>query len=168
MDSNQKQTLLKWRARCKRAQMTHNYTEISYRRFHISIGILLILLTTSASVMTFASFPASGKWVPVVISVAATIFAAFQTFMKFSEQAEIHRVIARRYGELKKEIEYVFDFPPEQSVLSERVDAIRIKENEISQDSPNALTHNWNRAKKETKNENDEFSTRISVASATH
>lgn len=160
MDENQRNTLLKWRARYKRAQLAHNYTAISYGRYHISIGVVLILLTTAASVLTFAQPTQNLVWVPIAISVSATVFAAFQTFMKFSEQTEIHRVAARRYGELKKEIEYILDFTPNAENLPELTDRIRKKENEIAQESPNALSYNWNRAKKETQEENDKFSIR--------
>lgn len=160
MNENQKSTLLKWRARYKRAQLAHNYTAISYGRYHISIGVVLILLTTAASVLTFAKPPESLIWIPIAVSVSATVFAAFQTFMKFSEQTEIHRIAARRYGELKKEIEYILDFTPDTNNLSQLTDEIRKKENEIAQESPNALTYNWDKAKKETQEENDKFSVR--------
>ena len=160
MEENQINTLLKWRARHKRAQITHNYTAISYGRYHISIGILLIILTTAVSVLTFANLGDGYKWIPIAVSVSATIFAAIQTFMKFSEQTDIHRITARRYGELKKEIEFILDFTPDSKDLPEKIDAIRKKENEIAQDSPNGLSYNWTRAKKETQEENEKYSVR--------
>ncbi len=163
MDDNQKTTLKKWRARCKRAQIAHNYTAISYIRFHTCIGILLIILTIGGSVITFAPFPETQHWIPIIISISATMFAAFQTFMNFSEQAEIHRTTARRYGEIKKEIEYILDFISESKQLEDIVDKIRAKEVEISQDAPNTLVRNWNRAKKETLEENDKCSIRNST-----
>lgn len=160
MNENQKSMLLKWRARYKRAQLAHNYTATSYGRYHISIGLILVVLTTIASVLTFYKPEKCLVWFPIAISVAATIFAAFQTFMKYSEQSEIHRVVARRYGELKKEIEFILDFTPEISSLSEVADRIRVKEQEIAQESPNSLSYNWERAKKETQDENDKYSVR--------
>jgi hypothetical protein len=160
MDENQKTTLLKWRARYKRAQLAHNYTAISYGRYHIAIGITLIVLTTAASVLTFAKPSDCWAWIPIVVSVSATILAAFQTFMKFSEQTEIHRVAARRYGELKKEVEYILNFTPDISNFPEITNEIRKKENEIAQESPNAISNNWKKAKKETQEENDKYSIR--------
>lgn len=159
MDENQKVMLLKWRARFKRAQMAHNFNEISYRRYHMLLGIMLIVLTTSASVLIFADCKAV-PWLGPVVSIMATLFAAFQTFMKFSERADIHRTSARRYGEIKKEIEYIIYFDSDSGSLKERVDAIRIKESEISQESPNTIARNWKKAKKETAAENDNYSIR--------
>ena len=159
MNKNQNKMLLKWRARYKRAQMAHNYNEITFRRFHMSLGIILIVLTTSASVLIFAEFE-SLPWLAATVSIAATLFAAFQTFMKFSEKADIHRTSARRYGEIKKEIEYIINFDSDSDSIKERVDAIRLKESEISQESPNTIAYNWARAKKETVAENDSYSIR--------
>ncbi len=102
MDENQKKTLLKWRARCKRSQIAHNYTAIIYRRFHFAVGGFLILLTTTASILTFWTPQAGSEWVPKAIAIVAALMAAFHTFMKFSEHAEMHRSCARRYGEVKK------------------------------------------------------------------
>jgi hypothetical protein len=123
-------------------------------------GFLLIFLTTAGTALTFASFPQTLKWIPIAISITATIFAAFQTFMKFSEQAETHRASARRYGKIKKEIEYLLDFQADSERLAEMVENIRRREVELSQDSPNTLAKDWRRAKKETLEENDKFSIR--------
>lgn len=159
MNENKRTMLLKWRARCKRAQMAHNFNEISFRRFHMSLGVMLIVLTTFASVLTFADFP-DYPWLPATVSIAATIFASFQTFMKFSERADIHKVSARRYGEIKKEIEFIINFDSDEYSLLGRVDSIRQKESEISQESPNTISYNWKRAQKETNSENDGYSIR--------
>ncbi|TNZ66970.1 DUF4231 domain-containing protein [Vibrio parahaemolyticus] len=159
MNENQKVMLLKWRARCKRSQIAHNYNEISFRRFHMSLGVMLIVLTTFSSVLIFANFP-NYPWLPATVSIAATIFAAFQTFMKFSERADIHKVSARRYGEIKKEIEFIINFDSDADTLSKRVESIRQKESDLSQESPNTISYNRKRAKEETLNENDGYSIR--------
>ena len=110
MDDNQKKTLMKWRARCKRAQIAHSHSAMMYDRINTGIGVLLILLTVSTSVFTFAQFSESIRWIPIVVSISATIFATFQTFFRFSEKAEIHRNVAGRFGALKKELEFIVDF----------------------------------------------------------
>ncbi|MBF4306827.1 DUF4231 domain-containing protein, partial [Vibrio anguillarum] len=51
-------------------------------------------------------------------------------------------------------------FDSDERTLSERVDSIRQKESEISQESPNTISYNWKRAKKETINENNGYSIR--------
>nr|MBF4365245.1 DUF4231 domain-containing protein [Vibrio anguillarum] len=61
---------------------------------------------------------------------------------------------------IKKEIEFIITFDSDERTLSERVDSIRQKESEISQESPNTISYNWKRAKKETINENNGYSIR--------
>ncbi len=80
MNEGQKKTLMKWRARFKRAQLAHNHTAISYGRYHNFVGISLIILTTAESVLTFAELCKNYEWIPIVVGILATIFAAFQTF----------------------------------------------------------------------------------------
>lgn len=160
MEEKQKILLRKWRARCKRAQIAHNKTAIFHQRLHFIVGGILILLTTTASIITFWKPPADYAWVPLAVVIAATLVAALQTFMRFSEQAEAHRAAARRYGEVKKEIEYVLCFGEALTAIEQRVDGIRAKEVAVGQDAPNALTWHWKRATKDTEEENEQHSIR--------
>jgi len=163
MDENQKKTLLKWRARCKRSRMAHNNTAITYRRFHLTIGSSLILLTATASRLTSWKPAQAYECIPLVITIIAALVAAFQTFIKFSEQAETHRSSARLYGEVKKEIEFVLGFSDEIDDPARRVDLIREKEVAIGQDSPNALKRHWSSGKEEILDENEKHSVRNSA-----
>lgn len=94
------------------------------------------------------------------MGISAALFAYLQTFLQLSEKADSHRVIARRYGALKKKIEYLIDFQHDATDLAEKVENIRTKEDEIASDSPHALSHRWKKAKQETQQENDESSIR--------
>lgn len=159
LNEQQKKTLMKWRSRYKRAQLAHSYTAISYQRYHFTLGVILIVLTTTSCVLIFSSnlFP---YWISPTISMAAALFAYLQTFLQLSEKADIHRKVARRYGSLKKEIEYIIDFRSNDKDLVELVNLIRNKEVEIANESPHALTYRWSKAKKATQQENDESSIR--------
>jgi len=154
LNEQQKTTLMKWRSRYKRAQLAHSYTAISYGRYHVSLGILLIMLTTASCVLIFAS-NICPPWLSPTVGITAALFAYLQTFLQLSEKADSHRQVARRYGSLKKKIEFIIDFQSEDNDLSTKVDFIRNKEDEIASDSPHALSHRWKKAKKETQKEND-------------
>jgi hypothetical protein len=150
---------MKWRSRYKRAQRAHTHTAISYGRYHLSLGILLIILTTASCVLIFASTTCP-PWLSPTVGITAALFAYLQTFLQLSEKADSHRQVARRYGSLKKKIEYIIDFQAEESDLSQIVDAIRNKEDEIANDSPHALSYRWKEAEKKTQQENDKSSIR--------
>ncbi|MCH4998129.1 SLATT domain-containing protein [Pectobacterium carotovorum] len=150
---------MKWRSRYKRAQLAHSYTAISYGRYNLFLGVLLIIFTTASSILIFSSniFP---SWLSPTVGITAALLAYLQTFLQLSEKADTHREVARRYGSLKKNIEYIIEFHTEEQNLSKIVNEIRNKEDEIASDSPHALTHRWKKAKKETQQENDELSIR--------
>ncbi|MEQ9891403.1 SLATT domain-containing protein [Pectobacterium aroidearum] len=159
MNDQQRKTLMKWRSRYKRAQLAHIYTALDYRSYHFFLGILLIALTTASCVLIFSSNQLC-PWISPTISMMAAFLAYLQTFLQLSEKADVHRKTARRYGSLKKRIEYIIDFQAEESNLSEKIDFIRNKEDEIASDSLHALTRCWKKAKEETQKENDESSIR--------
>ncbi|MFT6036923.1 MAG: hypothetical protein ACI9XJ_002511 [Marivirga sp.] len=159
MTDNQKKTTLKWRSRYKRAQLAHSYTAISYGRYHLFLGALLIVLTTASCVLIFAE-NLQPVWLSPVIGISAALFAYLQTFLQLSEKADAQRGVARQYGALKKKLEYIIDFEHSSDNLSKMVNAIRIKENEIATGAPHALSHCWEKAKVETQAENDSLSIR--------
>ncbi|WP_256382869.1 SLATT domain-containing protein [Photobacterium toruni] len=159
MTQEQKKTLLKWRARYKRAQLAHSYTAISYGRYSMALGVLLIILTTASCVLIFAK-NVQPDWLSPVVGISAALFAYLQTFLQLSEKADAQRAVARRYGALKKQIEFIIDFQLNDANLDIKVDDLRKKEDEIATEAPHALSHRWKEAKKETQTENDEVSMR--------
>lgn len=159
MDNEQKITLLKWRARTKRAQLAHSYSATSYARYHLTLGILLIILATGSTVLIFAeNVPIN--WIPPVVGISAALFAYLQTFLQLSEKAITHRDVARKYGSLKKEIEYLVAFTPDADDLAQKVEQLRVRGDEISSTAPHALSRSWHKAKQETQEENDAASIR--------
>jgi len=159
LNREQKLTLLKWRSRVKRSQLAHSYTAISFGRYHITLGVLLIILTTASSVLIFSQ-NIGPDWLSPTVGIAAALFAYLQTFLQFSEQADSHRAVARRYGALKKEIEFIVDFESNADCFTNKVDSIRTRIDVLSKEAPHALSHRWKKAKKETKIENEERSIR--------
>ncbi|PHS29879.1 MAG: DUF4231 domain-containing protein [Methylophaga sp.] len=153
--------LKKWRSRYKRAQLAHSYTAVSYGRYNFTLGIILIILTTASSVLIFSDFKCY-FWLSPTVGVFAALFAYLQTFLSFSKNAEIHRVVERSYGALKKEVEYLINFNSGEDI-SKKVNDIREKENTLSSEAPHSLSYNWKKAKKETQDENDQYSIRTNT-----
>lgn len=162
MNELQKSTLLKWRARSKRSQIAHGYSAGSYRLYHLVLGISLIILTTASAVLIFAPNTVH-SWLPPLVGVFAALFAYLQTFLQLSEKENTHRDVARKYGSLKKEIEYLVNFGTDHENLEEKVNVLRVKGDNISANAPHALTKSWEKAKKETQVENDAASIRNST-----
>jgi len=150
LTETQKIIILKWINRYKRAQIAHSHTAIDYGRFHFFLGITLIVLTTASCVLIFATDQRIPQWLSPSVSIAAALFAYLQTFLQLSEQADTHRKVARRYGAMKKNLEYLLEFSNTSACLSEEINTVRIKADEIASESPHASSRRWKTAKAET------------------
>ena len=156
MTEQQRFTLLKWRARYKRAQLAHSYTATSYGRYHMIFGIVLTILTTSSCILIFWN-KGGMEWIPKIVGTVAALFAFLQTFFRFAEKEQIHKDIAAKYGFLKKKVEFIVDFTVKDQLVD---DVIELEKVESNIPVIQALHHRWQQAKKETKHDNDSTSIR--------
>jgi hypothetical protein len=82
-----------------------------------------------------------------VASVLAAILAGLQTFLRYSERAERHRVSGGKYGTLRREIEQRLVFPPANSAeLSSYADSLRARWDKLSEECPTTPNRIWNSA----------------------
>lgn len=158
VNETQLKMLKKWRARFKRAQIAQNDSGVLCQKLNYWVGIPVIVLATIAGALTFSDLSAQYKLVPGFISVLAAVLASIQTFLKFSEKADLHRLAGGHFGELKKEIEFIINFPPEASVLDSKIDSIRQRSDQLTKESPSAMSVAWKAASRETQDENNSYS----------
>lgn len=102
--------ILAWLRRARESQFAHYEMADRLRRRHLWIGVPIIVLTTAVGTSAFASVVSEliPIWSKVAVgsaSVLAAVFAALQTFFKFSERAERHKTFAAKYGALRRELE---------------------------------------------------------------
>lgn len=159
MNDGQKNTLKKWRSRYKRAQLSHSYSAVAYSSFSTYLGIFLIVLTTASAVLIFADLK-DYYWISPTVGILAALFAYLQIFLRFSEKSELHRSTERKYGELKKDIEFLLAFSSSGEFSESKVEEIKRRESIISREAPHSLSCCWDRAKRETENENEKYSIR--------
>jgi hypothetical protein len=82
-----------------------------------------------------------------IASVLAAILAGLQTFLRYSERAERHRVGAGKYGVLRREMEQKLAFPlPNTVELENYVNALRTAWDSLSEESPPVPQKIWNSA----------------------
>lgn len=83
------------------------------------------------------------------ISLATPVIAAVQTFMRFPERAEAHRVAAGHFGQIKHDIEQLLDGMPEKAT-EKRSALAKIKDDIVTtiQQSPSAGTISLWRARR--------------------
>lgn len=157
MNEAQLKMLKKWRARFKRAQIAQNESGVLCQKLNYWVGIPVIILATTAGALTFSDLSPQYKLIPGFISVFAAVLASIQTFLKFSEKADLHRLAGGHFGELKKEIEFIINFPPEASALESTINDIRKRSDQLTKESPSAMSFAWKAASTETQEDNNAY-----------
>lgn len=98
---------------------------------NVVVGSLLIGLLSE-------TFPNEAKWWAAVAVLVAAVLTAVQTFFNFQKQAEGHRRIASRYLILANDCSSLLALLESGNTpknIIERMDALSIRYNEITQDS---------------------------------
>ncbi|MFN0277587.1 MAG: SLATT domain-containing protein [Pyrinomonadaceae bacterium] len=114
---------------------------------NIYLGIPVIVLSTIVGSAVFASIQTDSatntKIMVGALSIMAAIFSGLQTFLKFSERAERHKITATKYGILRRELEQSIvltsDGIPEKAFL----DSLRTRWDSLDEESPTLPARIW-------------------------
>jgi len=92
-----------WFQHAEKSQNCHYDAGLFYERFFLALGIPVIVLSalTGGSEILGKIGPDVGG----VISLCIAVIAGLQTFLKFSQRSERHRVAGARYGGIKRSLE---------------------------------------------------------------
>lgn len=109
---SREELVVAWLRRARESQMTHYEmaTRLSTRNHWIGVPVIMIsaLVGTSAFASVLSELiPIWAKIIVGVASVLAAVLAALQTFFKYSERAEQHKVFAAKFGALRRELETI-------------------------------------------------------------
>jgi hypothetical protein len=132
-----KQDLLKqWYERAGISQKAHHYSAEHFGNRSRQFGVPTIVLTTIVGTSVFASLGNNvNKWLQIfvgLLSIAAAVLAALQTFLGYTERGEKHRSAAAKYGAIGRELEamLVSTQPPSDTELADvrkRLDALALE-----------------------------------------
>lgn len=153
---NSDELLAKWSERVRRAQAAHYDSAVRCNQQHFWIGVPLVILTALIGTSVFVTLQKEANfYVKLAVglaSVAAAILASVQTFLRFLERAESHRIAAMRFGALRKEIEHLQTFPPRDSEqMKDVAKSLLERWNNINEESPTANQRFYERHFKEGK-----------------
>ena len=96
-----------WHEKAEQVQDAHYEAGLQYERLFFAFGIPVIALsaiTGSAEIMDLSGI---GRRVTGIMSLCIAVIAGLQTFLKFSQRSERHRVAGARYGAIRRELEEV-------------------------------------------------------------
>ncbi|MBX7134799.1 MAG: SLATT domain-containing protein [Fimbriimonadaceae bacterium] len=84
-----------------------------------------------------------------VLSIAAAILTALQTFWAYSEKAEKHRLTGARYGAIARELEHLLALPSDTRTANpETLTVLRRRLDGISEEAPRLPEKLWAEARK--------------------
>lgn len=145
--------LRNWQARAGSSSEEHYALASSLARSNIRFGVPVVALTTFVGTTVFATLQrpevSLGLRIAVgLISVLAAVLASLQTFLRFGERAEKHRVAAERWAAIRREIDEMLALTTRQNLASlgdprPILKTIRAKMDETSQQSPELGERGW-------------------------
>jgi len=101
--------LERWHKRVRESQFAHYEACNKLSRFQYWLGIPAVVLSTLVGTSVFATLQKDAslqiKTATAAASVLVAILAGVQTFLRFGDRAEKHRLAGARYGCLRREIE---------------------------------------------------------------
>lgn len=120
------------------------------------LGVFVIALTAIVGTSVFATLAEEPHfWAKIIvglISLLATILSAMQTFLRFSERAQIHRKSGAKFGSLLAEIEQINAFSFEDNKkIKEWCSEFRKRWDHLGLESPTVPPSIWRKNRKKIK-----------------
>lgn len=143
--------LHEWRARTAAARAAHYTLASRLRKRNLWIGVPAVVFSTVVGTSLFATLSRQQvnrtlRVVIGVVSVAAAILTALQTFFRFSERAERHVVAADWYSAVRRQLDVLIALPADQrGHPKECLDRIRKEMSTIGQQAPEIGQQLWSR-----------------------
>ncbi|NWG87069.1 MAG: SLATT domain-containing protein [Hydrogenophilaceae bacterium] len=124
-----KELLDYWQVGTRIFHMAHHRASAFYARMQKAVGMSVVILTTAAGTTIISQLEATsmtGQVIVGLLSMAATVLAALQTFLNLEGRAEQHRAAALKYGMLRRRIELVLvDAGIEEAKLAAFMESFR-------------------------------------------
>ncbi len=116
-DADTERLLRDWHNRAAAAATAHYLVANRCRRRNVLLGVPVVVFSTVVGTSLFAtlneaSVDSTVRLAIGIISVAAAVLAALQTFLRFAERAERHVIAADWYAAVRRGTSEVLALPP--------------------------------------------------------
>jgi hypothetical protein len=121
-----------------------------FERIHLYLGVPVIVLSSIVGTAVFASLQkslVSTVQISVgLLSIVAAVLASLQTFLRYSERAEKHRIAGAKYGALNVDLELLESLPPaDPDTLKQILGDFAVRWNKVREESPTIPDRLWRR-----------------------
>ena len=133
--SNNGELVERWLKRARESQLGHYAMVDNQSSKHVALGLITIVVTACLGVTNIvADLPQPIKIGLGLLALVASFVSALQTFFKFEESANSHRLAAIEYGKIRRQLETITATEENPAGL---IDEIRTKLDELAASSPN-------------------------------
>lgn len=103
-------------------------------------GVPVIAITALVGTSFFASLSTAAVSLVAriavgMVSILATVLASLQTFFKYSENAEKHKIAAARFGMVRRKLE-ILSAGPDDGLRTDAIREVREQLDHLAEDSP--------------------------------
>lgn len=140
-DAEIKVLLEKWQKRIRAAHKAHYYVADELEKKHKNFGFIVVFLSTLVGTSVFTTIATETDMLAVkiatgLLSIAATILAALQTFLNYPEKRTAHLMTSTQLSSLKKKIEENLVIVTDSEKMKILVHEIRAEWDSITQGAP--------------------------------
>jgi hypothetical protein len=140
-----------WGFRAHRMQLAHYGTARKFDARHLWLGLPAIALSTNVGTTVFVSLSKNADLGHValqilvgLLSVTAAVLTALQTFLKYSDLSEKHRIAGAKFANLKHRIELLSSLPPSsEGELKQQLTMIEDRWSKVREESPTVPIRIW-------------------------
>lgn len=131
--------VLAWLRRARESQFAHYGAAKRLGNYGRVFGVPVIVITAIVGASAFASIlaqtvPLSAKLIAGLCSLVATVLSSLQTFFKFSERSEKHRIFGAKFGAIRRELEVL---RIQTQIKSADLTVLRTKLDKLAEEAPN-------------------------------
>ena len=139
-----------WHAGIRINVLAHYESSKLFERYHRLLGYPTVILSALAGTAFVSSLTDSSVWwaraIAILLSLAVTVFASLQTFLRYAERAEKHKAAATEFGKLRRELEQTIALIPVGDTIGAGVmESVRAKWGELSTHAPSIPNHVYTR-----------------------
>ena len=139
-----------WRFRNHRVQLAHYECARRFEHLHLWLGLPAIALSTLVGTTVFSSLEKTAdvrlQIAVGLLSVVAAVLTGLQTFLRYSEPAERHRIAGAKFANLKHRIELLSTLPPANDLdLRASLEVIEESWAKLREESPTLPGRVWRR-----------------------
>lgn len=130
--------VLAWLRRARESQFSHYGAAKRLGNYGRVFGVPVIVITAIVGASAFASIlsqtvPLYAKLIAGLCSLIATVLSSLQTFFKFSERSEKHRIFGAKFGAVRRELEMLH---VQGQIKPTDLTTVRARLDKLAEDAP--------------------------------